>query len=98
MLSGVTAAVADGTWGRNVAKVTLQDWQASMTQKGIPRLQQGISQAQAKKVQNIQSLLSAVDAATAIATALPKGSLEQNLARANTFAREMAARAPKRQG
>ena len=97
MLVGVTNAVTSGTWANNVSKVTLSDWQKSMTDKGIPRIQQGITSAQQKKQTNIQTLLSAVDASASIANAMPRGSLEQNLARANTFAREMSARAPKRQ-
>jgi hypothetical protein len=97
MLAGVTEAVTSGTWQNNVAKVPLQDWQTAMVQKGIPRLQQGIAQAQAKKVANVQQTLAAVDAAVAAANQTPRGNLEQNLQRAATFAREMAARAPKRQ-
>lgn len=98
MLAGVTASISNGTWQRNVSKVSLQDWQNAMVNKGIPRLQQGTAQAVATKGAKIDQLLSAVDAAASAANQLPKGGLEQGIARATTFMREMSARAPKRTG
>jgi len=95
--AGVQQAAADGTYANNVGKVTLQDWKDAMTTKGIPRLQQGIATAQQKKLGKITTFLSAVDAAAADATSLPRGGLEQNIARSVAFQRSMAARAPKRQ-
>lgn len=97
MLAGVTASVQSGVWQNQVSKVPLQDWKDTMKNKAIPRLQQGITTAQAKKSQSIQTLLTAVDAATADANALPKGGLEQNIARSVAFQRSMSQRAPKRQ-
>ena len=97
MLANLTTAVTNGTWGNNVAKVSLQDWKDAMKNKAIPRLQQGIATAQQKKAANITTFLSAVDAARADALALPKGGLEQNIARSVAFQRSMSQRAPKRQ-
>ena len=97
MLAGVTAAVTSGVWANQVSKVPLQTWKDSMKNKAIPRLQQGISTAQQNKTANIQNLLSAVDAAAADANALPKGGLEQNIARSVAFQRSMSQRAPKKQ-
>lgn len=94
---GVTQAAADGTFANNVGKVSLQDWKDSMTTKGIPRLQQGIAQAQSKKQNKIATFLTAVDGAVADVSALPRGGLEQNIARSVAFQRSMSARAPKRQ-
>jgi hypothetical protein len=97
-----TAKLADpnvqNAWATNVSKVGAANWKAAMTNKGIPRLAQGITAAQANKGARITSLLSAVDAAVADANALPRGTIDQNIARANAFARSMAARAPKRTG
>lgn len=98
MLAGVTAAVTSGVWARQVQKVSLQDWKDAMTNKAIPRLAQGISGAQKSKVANVTALLAAVDGAVAATNAVPRGNLEQNIQRATTFMREMAARAPKRAG
>ena len=97
MLAGVTAAVQSGVWANNVAKVSLPQWQSAMVNKAIPRLAQGITAAQQNKQQQITTFLSAVDAATADAQALPKGGLEQNIARSVAFQRSMSTRAPKRQ-
>jgi hypothetical protein len=69
-----------------------------MKNKGIPRLQTGIARAQTTKLGRWQSLLTAVDAAVADTNALPRGDINQNLARANAFALSMHNRAPKRTG
>lgn len=98
MLQGVQASIANGTWQRNVSKVSLQDWQNAMINKGIPRLAQGVTQAQTTKVNSVTALLSAVDTASAAANQLPKGGLEQGIARATTFMRAMSAAAPKKTG
>jgi ABC-type transporter Mla subunit MlaD len=63
-----------------------------MITKGIPRISQGTAQAQKTKGAAIDRLLSNVDAAAAAANALPKGGLEQSIARASTFMREMSNR------
>lgn len=98
MVAGVNAAVSSGMWQKRVSSVSLQDWQNAMINKGIPRVAQGTSQAVATKGPKIDQLLSAVDAAASAANNLPKGGLEQGIARATTFMREMSARAPKRTG
>lgn len=97
MLAGVTASVTSGAWGARVSAVTLPQWQQAMLQKGIPRLQTGISAAQQNKQASITTFLSAVDAAAADAHALPKGNLQQNIARSVAFQTSMSARAPRRQ-
>lgn len=96
MLLGVSQSIQDGTWQKNVSKVPLADWKNAMKTKGVQRLQQGITQAQSTKQANVQALLNAVDAAKSVVDAMPKGGLEQNIARSVAFQREMAARAPKR--
>lgn len=98
MLAGITQAIADGTWARQVAKVTLTEWKEKALSKGAGRIAGGVDGASAKVAQNAQALLAAVDAAVAAANRTPRGSLEDNIVRMTTYAREMAARAPKRQG
>jgi hypothetical protein len=93
-VNNVTAA-AD-VWAKNVSKVGLGDWQSAMINKGIPRLQQGITQAQQTKAAKIQQTLASVDAAVGDIANMPRGTLEQNIARSVAFQRAMAARAPKR--
>jgi hypothetical protein len=97
MLANVTASVTSGAWAARVSSVSLQQWQSAMTTKGIPRLAQGITQAQATKSASISNFLSAVDAAVADANTTPRGNLEQNIARSANFQRSMSARAPRKQ-
>lgn len=98
MLANLTAAVTNGTWAKNVSAVSLSDWQNAMTTKAIPRIAQGVTAAQKTKVGKITALLSAVDQASAAANALPKGGLEEGIARATAFMRSMSANAPKKTG
>lgn len=77
-------------WASNVAAVPLATWQNAMINKGIPRLAQGITQAQQTKVQSVTTLLNNVDQATAAANQLPKGGLQQGIARATAFMTTMS--------
>lgn len=97
MLANLTASVQSGAWAARVSSVPLQQWKDSMNNKGIPRLQTGVAQAVQTKQQSVQTFLSAVDAAVADTNALPRGGLEQNIARSAAFQRSMASRAPRRQ-
>lgn len=85
-------------WATNVAKVGAASWKDAMKNKGIPRLQTGVARAVQTKIPRWTSLLSAVDAAVADANAHPRGDINANLQRANTFALSMHNRAPKRTG
>lgn len=98
MLQRLTDAITSGKWARQVSSVSLSDWQNAMTNKGIPRISQGVTTAQKNKQGIITATLAAVDTAAAQANALPKGGLEQSIARATTFMRAMSQNAPKRTG
>ena len=92
MLQRITEAINSGKWAKGVSSVSLQDWQAAMKNKGIGRIPAGVSAAQASTVvaQHITTLLNNVDQASAAANALPKGGLEQSIARASAFMRTMS--------
>lgn len=98
MLQRLQEAIQNGSWARGVQSVSLADWQKSMIDKGIPRIAQGVTQAQRTAGGRIAALLSAVDASAAEANALPKGGIEQSIARAAAFMRGMSQRAPRRTG
>ena len=93
-LQKITAA-AD-LWAKQVAGVSLQDWQNAMLNKGVGRIAAGVTAAQANKSAVITQLLASVDAAAQQANSLPRGSLEQNIQRAVTFMQSMAANAPRK--
>lgn len=88
--AGVNAAISSGKWQRNVSAVTLQSWQSSMIDKGMQRIAQGVAAAQKNKGDKIARLLTNVDAAAAAANALPKGGLQQGIARATAFMTTMS--------
>lgn len=91
MLANLTAAVTSGLWAKRVSGVSLSDWKSSMVNKGIPRIAAGVSQAQKSAAPVIANLLSAVDNAASQANAIPKGGIEQSIARATAFMRAMSA-------
>lgn len=83
-------------WAKQVAGVSLQQWQSAMLSKGVGRIAAGVTQAQSTKTQAITNLLAAVDQSAAAANALPRGSLEQNIQRAVTFMQAMSQNAPRK--
>jgi len=89
-------AIQNGTWAKNVSAVSLDDWKNAIIKKGIPRIAQGVAQAQTSKVQVIQNLLDAVDQASQAARAIPKGGIEQSIQRASAYMRKMQELAPRR--
>ena len=98
LLANFADSVNSGLWARRVRGVSLQEWQAATIDKGIGRIPAGVTAAQPKMAAMAAELLPAVDAAAEAARALPKGSIEQSIARMTTFVREMHRRAPRRQG
>lgn len=88
--AGVNAAISSGKWQRNVSAVSLQSWQSAMIDKGMGRIGAGVTQAQKTKVEKITRLLANVDQAAAAAAALPKGGLQQGIARATAFMTTMS--------
>lgn len=90
MLANLTAAVTSGRWAKAVSGVSLADWKAAMIGKALPRIPQGVSSAQKNATQTITNLLAAVDNAAGAARAIPKGGLQQSIARASAFMTAMA--------
>jgi hypothetical protein len=98
------AANAVDTWAANVAKakqkfvdslqkVTLQSWKASMTGKGVQNMAAGYADAatQAKFLAFMRAWLPYVRDGAAQVRAMPKGNLEQGIARAVAMIRHNAA-------
>lgn len=85
MLTNLMAAVNSGFWAKQVSGVSLNDWKDAMINKGIGRIAAGVTQAQKTKIGTFTRLLSAVDSAAAEANAIPKGDINQSIARAAAF-------------
>lgn len=92
MRTNLNAAIDDGTWGAQVGAVTLSEWQKATGDKGVARVAAGVDQAMPSQTKMAERLLDAVDQSVAAVERLPKGTLEDSVARASTFIREMHAR------
>jgi len=79
-LNRVTASL--DKWTRNVSAVTLQQWQAAMINKGIPRISSGAQAAIPKMTAFMTQWLPYVEQGAATVRAMPKNSLADSKARA----------------
>lgn len=69
-------------WARNVAAVSLQDWQRAMIEKGVPRIAQGAEQSVGKVERFMQDFLPHVERGRQMVQAMPKVSLQDGINRA----------------
>lgn len=98
MINNLTARVADGTWQKRVAAVSVDQWKAAAIGKGVGRIAAGVDAAKDKTIAMFGKVLSAVDASVQVVEQTPRGDLQTNIGRAVTFMNEMAKRAPSRAG
>jgi hypothetical protein len=83
-------ALDSGKWERNTSAVTLSEWKAAAKDKGVGRIGPGINAAKPKLVKFASELLPAVDAAAAVAKAMPKGTLEERVQRSVAYQMQMS--------
>lgn len=81
-----TQAAAD-KWRRNVAAVSLADWQNLMVNVGIPRIAQGAQAKQAKYGAFAQQFFQHLQAGVSKVEAMPDTTFEERVARAVTMMR-----------
>ena len=79
-INGVTANV--NKWATNLGKVTLQDWQTAMKQKGLPRIGQGATAAVPKFAAFMGKMLPYQQAGLAQLQAMPKLTIADSANRA----------------
>lgn len=88
-IDNLNQAAADGRFEAGLANVTKQSWQQACTDKGAANIAAG-ARAGAIKVQRAEQVMGPIR--DAIVASLPaRGTLDQNLERANQMARGMAA-------
>lgn len=98
---GQKAAAAANLWlqrvqqsrdkfANNVARVSLQDWQAAMINKGIPRISQGATAGAPKMAAFMNEFLPHLAQGVATVDRMPKGTIEQSIARAEAMIRHNA--------
>lgn len=74
-------AVTSGRWAKRVSSVSLDSWQKSMIEKGIPRVAQGIDAAAPKVEAFFNQFLPHLDKVEAELKAMPSLTLEDNIQR-----------------
>lgn len=78
-------------WRARVGSVSLSDWQAAMVNKGVPRIASGAQASQPKMQSFLADFLPFQERVTSSTHAMPKGTLEQGIARAANQIRGTAA-------
>lgn len=81
---GVQDAVNSGKYQRGLARVTLQSWQQSMINKGIPRIASGAQAAVPKMQAFMDKWLPYQQGLLAKLASTPRGDLSTNIQRAVT--------------
>lgn len=76
-------------WERNVSRVSLQEWQASTT-AGAQRIAAGVQAKQGKMRDFLTTFLPHVERVQQRVQAMPRGNMEQNIARMVENVRGMA--------
>ena len=89
MKDNLIRSIDDGRWAAKVRGVSLEEWKSAALTKGVDRIAQGIDQAHDKQVQMAGRLLAAVDSAAQKSNALPKGTIQDSIARMTTFVEDM---------
>lgn len=82
-------AIDNGLWETRVAGVSLEEWQEAILNKGVNRIGAGVDGAMVKQEAMAEKLLADVDAVAREVHTMPKGTLEDSIARMTHFARGM---------
>lgn len=82
MRTNVIKAIDDGKVERGLRRVSLSDWQSAMINKGVPRITQGLEQAESKIVEFNREFYPHLERVQAEVGAMPDTTLEDNIARA----------------
>jgi|TARA_Y100000296_G_scaffold82396_1_gene111446 hypothetical protein len=92
MLAKLIASIEDGTWERHVSNVSLSEWKASITGKGLRNLASGVDAAKGKMEKAMGKILPAVQESQDKIKDMPSITLEDNIARASEHMRNMASK------
>ena len=89
MKDNLNRSIDDGRWAAKVRGVTRAEWKNAALNKGVDRIAAGIDQAHDKQVQMAGRLLAAVDSSAAKSNAMPRGTIQDSIARMTTFVEDM---------
>jgi len=87
MVQNFTQSVASGKWARNLAKVSLAEWQEAFKTYGIPRITAGAAKGLPKFEQFYAQFGPWLEQGLNKLKAMPRGNLETNINRAVTMIR-----------
>lgn len=90
-VAGVMRAVDSGKWEQGLGRVTLQQWQDAMINKGVANLTTGATQAMPKVEAFLSRLLPYTAQVKETIAQMPKGTIEDGKARALAAIDMMAA-------
>jgi hypothetical protein len=90
MLQNLTASVNSGKWAQRLRSVTLEDWKAKTTDKGLSRIASGIDGARAKVVDFASQLLPYEANLQQQVNKLPDLTLEDSISRMTSWVRGMS--------
>ena len=82
MRTNFLKAIDDGKVERGLRRVTLSDWQNAMINKGVPRISQGLEQAESKIVEFNRQFYPFLDRVQNEVAGMPDVTLEDNIQRA----------------
>lgn len=81
MREGILRALADGTWQRAVAAVSLEDWKRMMIDKGIPRVSAGVNAATGKMAVMGEKLMANLATIAQTVDKMPDNTFEERIAK-----------------
>ena len=84
------AAVDNGSWEAGLDSVSFDEWKAITASKGNERYASGVEKAAADIVAFHEELAPQIARVKAMVDAMPDTTLDQRIAKASAFAREMA--------
>lgn len=90
MVEGVQRAAQEGRIQAGLLSVSKEDWQRAMREKGIPRIASGAAAAEGEMTSFMNEFLPHLDQLKSKLSSMPRGTLEQNIARANEAMRHNA--------
>lgn len=88
--SGLQKAKSTGKWKRSVLSVPLEEWKMKTGEIGADRIAAGVAAAEGKSTQFYNKLLPFIDKLQAKVKGMPDATIQDSLARMNTFVLGMA--------
>ena len=89
-LIGVQSAVDSGKYQRGLRSVTLEQWKQAMLDKGVPRIASGAASGEPKFQEFLQEFLPYVESGQRMLDNMPRGSLQENIARSTAMIEHLA--------